>query len=230
MSCKKMIKALVQRLISPSRLDAIKVLVSRVNGGNKYRMASGSELIKGKSVIRHCVFDVRGRNCRIEIADNNYLIGCKILIFADNCIVTIGRDNSINKATFWLEDNGSSINIGNSNNLTGTIQLDAIEGCSINIGNDNLFSSEIQISTGDSHSVVDNATGMRTNPSKNVNIGNHIWVGARTKISKGVNIADDIIIGGYSVVTKSFEKSHCAVAGVPAKIIKGNVSWLYDRI
>lgn len=60
--------------------------------------------------------------------------------------------------------------------------------------------------------------------AKEIFIGDHVWIGNRAMILKGVKIGDGAIIAAGSIVTKDVP-SRCIVAGVPAKIIKENVSW-----
>ena len=60
--------------------------------------------------------------------------------------------------------------------------------------------------------------------AKEINIGKHVWVGNRAMILKGVTIGDGAIIGAGTVVTRDVPAG-CVVVGVPAKIVKENVSW-----
>ncbi|MFI3201320.1 MAG: acyltransferase [Eubacteriales bacterium] len=55
--------------------------------------------------------------------------------------------------------------------------------------------------------------------TKDVVIGNDVWIGARVIILPGVKVGDGCIIGAGSVVTKDVE-SYSVVAGNPAVIIK----------
>ena len=61
-------------------------------------------------------------------------------------------------------------------------------------------------------------------------IGYHVWIGNRAILLKGVHIPNDCIIGTASVVTKRFEEEHVCIAGVPAKIVKRDVSWNPKRL
>lgn len=197
---------------------------------NRIRVRKDTSITLGNSVMRDCVFEVSGRNCRINIADNVSLKNCRFHILGNDCKVEIGPDNFFDGAWFWLEDAESRISIGKDNKFTGDIQLAAIEGTAIFIGNDNLFSRGIQISTGDSHSILDADSRQRINPSGDIVISNHVWVGMDVTICKGVEIGDNVIVGRKSVVTKSVEQTNVAVAGVPAKVVREGVDWDYNRI
>lgn len=54
-------------------------------------------------------------------------------------------------------------------------------------------------------------------------IGNNVTVGTGAKLLGNITIGDNVQIGAGSVVTKSFGDD-CIIAGVPAKIIKQNIS------
>jgi acetyltransferase-like isoleucine patch superfamily enzyme len=60
--------------------------------------------------------------------------------------------------------------------------------------------------------------------AKPITIGNHVWVGNRAMILKGVTIGDGAIIAAGAIVTKNVP-ARSVVGGVPAKVIKENVSW-----
>ena len=55
--------------------------------------------------------------------------------------------------------------------------------------------------------------------TKQVIIGDDVWIGRRVIIMPGVNIGNGVIIGAGAVVTKDVP-DYCIVGGVPAKILK----------
>lgn len=89
----------------------------------------------------------------------------------------------------------------------------------ITIGENVAISHDVTIMDSDHHSI--NGMPVATAPVK---IGNHVWIGTRVTILKGVEIGDGCIIAAGSVVTKSIPANSLA-AGIPAKIIKRNVTW-----
>jgi len=58
--------------------------------------------------------------------------------------------------------------------------------------------------------------------TKEVIIGNNVWIGNNVLILKGVSIGDNAIIAAGSVVTKNVPEGS-VVAGNPAKMIKSGV-------
>ena len=91
---------------------------------------------------------------------------------------------------------------------------------SIEIGEDVAIADEVIIRDSDNHIILREGYQM-TAP---VRIGNHVWIGARAVILKGAKIGDGCIVAAGSLVTKSFP-DNCLIGGVPAKIIKENISW-----
>jgi len=55
-------------------------------------------------------------------------------------------------------------------------------------------------------------------------IGNHVWVGERAEILYNTQIGDGSIIGAMRLV-KSEIANNCIATGVPARVVRKNVSW-----
>lgn len=55
--------------------------------------------------------------------------------------------------------------------------------------------------------------------SKNIEIGDFVWIGANAFVCGGVKIGDNSVIGANSVVTRDVP-ANAIVGGVPAKLIK----------
>lgn len=158
------------------------------------------------------------------------MINSNIQVYGNDCVIIIGENNLLKDSILWLEDRKSSIIIGNDNKFCGKVHIGVVEKTRVTIGNNCLFSSEIYITTTDSHSIIDISTGKRINPSLDVNLGNHVWVGHKATILKGVSIADNTIIGACALVTKSIDEQNTIFAGNPARVVRQNVNWDEHRI
>ncbi len=90
----------------------------------------------------------------------------------------------------------------------------------IEIGHGVAISHDVTIMDSDAHKL--HLEGYVS--TKPIKIGNHVWIGTRATILKGVTIGDGAVIAAGAVVTRNVP-SFCLVAGVPAKIIKRDVSW-----
>lgn len=169
-------------------------------------------------------------NNQIIVGDYSRLNGCTITIRGNNNTIVIGDHCVCNQGEFWIEDNNNMIEIGDDTALCGKIQLAAIDGTRINIGKQCLFSSGIDIRTGDSHSLIKKETKERLNKSRDIMIGNHVWIGTRVTILKGTTVAENCMVGAASLLCKSYTAPNCVLAGVPANEVKHDVDWLAERI
>lgn len=90
----------------------------------------------------------------------------------------------------------------------------------ITIGTNCAIAKEVIIRDFDAHTI--EREGYEV--SKEIMIGNHVWIGNRAIILKGVTIGDGAIIAAGAVVAKDVP-ANTLVAGVPAKVIQEDVVW-----
>lgn len=93
----------------------------------------------------------------------------------------------------------------------------------IEFGKDALLGWNVFVRDGDGHNISEN--GQENSSSKSVKIGDHVWIASFVDILKGVTTGNDCVIACRSCATKSIEGNGVLIAGVPAKIIKRNISW-----
>ncbi|MBM7456315.1 acetyltransferase-like isoleucine patch superfamily enzyme [Oceanisphaera litoralis] len=94
----------------------------------------------------------------------------------------------------------------------------------ITIGKDTLMAWDSLITDADHHHILDKK-GHIINKPQEVNIGDHVWIGARAMILKGVSVPDNCVVGAQSLVTRTFNETNCIIAGNPAKAIKKDINW-----
>jgi len=127
-----------------------------------------------------------------------------------------------------MEDDNNLIEIGRASSMEGQSQLAACEGTAIIVGEDCMFSHQVNFSTTDSHAIED-LTGMRINPAKDIQIGNHVWIGQKTLVLKGSGIADNCIVGACSLVNRNLQDTNSIYAGHPAHKVKEGINWNRER-
>ena len=186
--------------------------------GARFSIGRGSKL--SKCDAHH----VRGYNNRVIVADDSKLNNCEFVFKGNDNTVIIGSRCSISRSSFWISGNGNKIEIGDGTTVGNDCQFAALEGTTLKVGNDCMFSHNIRLRTSDSHSIVD-SKGNRINYSKNIVVGNHVWVGLESLILKGSVIADNSVVAARATVNKQFEQSGCIIAGAPAKQIKEDINW-----
>lgn len=119
---------------------------------------------------------------------------------------------------------GSAVNIGNDVTSTSKIYICAVEQASVTIGDDCMFASSNAVRSDDSHPIFDVNTGVRLNPARNVEIGNHVWLGEHAVVMGGAKIGEGSVIGMSSIV-KGNIPNNCIAAGIPAKVKKVDIAW-----
>lgn len=182
-----------------------------------------------EAYLKKSSISIVGNNNTVIINKNAVLINTNILIMGDNHKIEIGEKCIIKNSGFVFENKGCKIIIKNHTTAEG-IQVAALEfNTSILIGSDCMFSADISIRNSDSHSVIDSTSRKRINFAKDIVIGNHVWIGEGVKIMKGSSVGDNSIIGIGSIVTKDIPNNSMA-AGIPARVIKGNIDWKRERI
>jgi len=210
------------------------VLLSRIYyyfGFNKKKIKGRGNVIKRDcSFLSHCNINIIGDNNTLILNSlggflYNRFHNCHFNIIGSNNVIEIGANSTLLNVTFTMRRNNNEIRVGRDFDCYSSTELAALEGTQIIIGNDALFSANIKFRTGDSHSVLDCQTGVRTNHSKDIVLGDHVWVGNSVFVLKGANIGDHSIIAIGSVVPGKKYPANSIIGGNPAKVIKSNVDW-----
>lgn len=185
--------------------------------------------IHNKGINIKSKFNIEGNNNHVFI-DKGVVLKCvNIYILGNNHCLHIQRDAFLKGTELWFEDNKCKIIIG-ERSFIGPSHIAVTEDDSyISIGADVLISSNVEIRSGDSHSIINIQTSKRINFAQSIQIGNHVWIASSAKIMKGVILGDDSIVSAGSIVTKSMP-SNVLVGGIPARILKENVTWDKKRI
>lgn len=205
--------------------------VYRLIKGNTYRVRGGNNFMIKGVYAAHCHFNISGKDNTIEIIPGiTRMNNCSITIKGCNCKVHIGKDSNLNNCHLYIEDDGGEIFIGKHVTVTGQTNLAVIEGKKIIIGEDCLFSSEISFRVGDSHSILDKETRKRINPSADISIGNHVWIGHSAKVLKGAVVGKNSIIATGAIVTGKHFPNNSIIGGIPGKVLKEGVEWCAERL
>lgn len=212
----------------PQRVKWLMHLFNRTAGLNSVRLR-GNRLSVGAALLRHTKIRVSGVGNTIIVADSSALLHCRIQITGNHNRIEIGKDCVLRQVELVIEDDGNGISIGQGGRLYGPTQLAAIEGTKISVGEDCLFSSGVKIRTGDSHSIVD-MEGNRINPSEDVTIGEHVWLGTDVLCLKGTQVPGHCVVGARALLNHAFSEENCVLAGSPAQIVKTGVDYLCKRL
>ncbi|MBQ2854112.1 MAG: hypothetical protein IJE81_01415 [Oscillospiraceae bacterium] len=193
------------------------------------KTGDNNRIIAPCALLKQVDIRIKGSNNTIIVEDFAQLKGTSIYINGSGNTITVGGWSYLGGTDLFIEDDGGSIAIGSRTKFLGKTHLAVIEGTAITIGEDCLFSSDIQLRTGDSHSVLD-LRGCRINASRDIVIGDHVWVGTGAFLTKGAAVAPHSIVGARAMVTKAFDEPNCSLAGVPARVVRTGVDWSIRRI
>jgi acetyltransferase-like isoleucine patch superfamily enzyme len=132
-------------------------------------------------------------------------------------------DNTIG-GSINFKDAGGVLLVGHRSTANHMDVLLAGRDRMVTLGEDCMLATGITLRTSDSHSVIDLLEDRAINPVDDVQIEQHVWLGARVTVMKGVRIGRGSIVGGGSFVTRDVPPFSLAV-GTPARVVKQNVSW-----
>lgn len=153
----------------------------------------------------------------------------KLHFYGNNHHLIIDKGVVFRQGVIWFEDNGCEMRIGSKTTIMDAHLAVVEDNRKLIIGKDCMLSSGIYISTTDSHSIIDIESGKRTNPSADIVIGNHVWVGRNVTIRKGCTIGCNSIIGGNTVVTKD-APANAIIVGIPGRVVKTGCTWNRTRL
>ncbi|MHA6533610.1 acyltransferase [Paenibacillus sp. BAC0078] len=134
----------------------------------------------------------------------------------------------------------NNIKIGNNVTIYPDVLFwgdgEIVIGNNVDIGKDTVIFSHNKVSIGDNTSIaaqcfiIDSNHGFERNKlireqplnSKEIIIGEDVWIASGCKIIKGAEIKDGSVIGAMSLVNSLIDENTIAV-GVPAKVIKRRI-------
>lgn len=183
-----------------------------------------------KVIFKKVLFQINGNDNTIIIGKYARISDTKFIVYGSGHEVIIGDNVILDGVNLVFEDHNCKIVIGSNTVIYHHTHIAAVEPYStVEIGSDCLFSSYVDIRTTDSHSIIDLDTKKRINYGKNVVIKDHVWLGTHATVLKGVTIEHDSVVGMKSLVTRDIP-CNCVAGGIPAKILKQNITWQPERI
>ena len=154
------------------------------------------------------------------------LSNCHIAIHGNNNRVIIEGGVGTKDLTIYCGNENCLVYVKEDAQFAGKTELAVMEGTKIEVGRDCLFSANITLRAGDSHSVIDAETGTRINKSKDIIIGDHVWIGNTVIITKGTVIEENSVVATGAVVAGKTYPRNSAIAGNPAKVVKEGINWI----
>lgn len=173
---------------------------------SKIRINGANNIIESHGTISTSRLYIEGQNNSLYIADGCSIRNSSISISGTDCEIRIEK-----------------------NTTTGEVMLVCMgRNNFIHIGAECMIADKVDIWASDTHPIFDTEKRL-LNPSRPINIGNHVWLGRYVKILKGASIGDGAVVGMNSVVTKDV-KPNSLNAGNPCRCLKENITWARDHI
>lgn len=177
------------------------------------------------SISKRIKLNDKGKGNSIEWGKRFYYDKVYVTFNGNNNHIFIGNDcRFMQTSHLYVQGDGNVIVIGNNVSFDQNVGILAADGTKVTIGDGCMFAEGVRIRTSDQHPIYDCDSNMVVNASKDVKIGNNVWLGAYVIINKGVTIKNDCVVGIGSIVTKDVD-SNCIAVGIPARIIKNNIYW-----
>lgn len=187
--------------------NEVNVAILKAMGITEYLDEQNNKIMLGNTTSDKIVIRYHNAiNSHIAIEDVRVSKRLQVDIYGNNGRIKIGKKTSIYDGVMQVTTNGS-----------------------IEIGEMCLLSDSIGLYQNDNHLIFDKVTGKRINQNKNIQIGNHVWVGNEVVLLAGAVIPDNCIIGSRTVTSRAFDEKNAVIAGQPAKIIRKNVVWARDE-
>lgn len=186
-------------------------------------IADGNQLIGHRPAKYIGTFDIvwKGGGSVVEIGENVTFSLVKLAFPNGGGRITVESGATI-KGRLEVSG-GGSILVGEDSFLNRVCDFRGGEGAAVVIGKRCLFSN-VKVMTSDMHSILDIASGKRTNPAAGIVIEDDVWLAEDVKIAKGVRIGSGSVIAAGSLVTRSIPPLSIA-AGRPARVLRSGVSW-----
>lgn len=204
-------------------LNRLVAIAYRIAGRTVFFKRNNNELNASLAYLWKVKFNIQGKNNRIVMGRGVRIKNTTINIYGDNNILILDDYARIHNSTFVLHQNGCKIQVGKYSSAESALFAAVEHNSEISIGEDCMISTDVELRTSDSHKIY-SSDGVRINPKRNINIGNHVWIGAHANVLKGVTLHDGSIVGFGSIVTKDIPE-RCIAAGNPARIVKNDVLW-----
>lgn len=220
---RKTIKDIIYR---HDKLNSFMTLLFQFFGLRKTNKGKNNKILNQSTVIMKTKVQFIGSNNKIIFGENSVIKKSLIEITGDYNSIFIGDHVHLNDVHISIGDNENVVRIGDKTTINPRAYIRSSEGGQINIGKDCMFASDVTFRNGDSHAILNLDTGKRINKGKDINIGDHVWLGQKVTITKGVVIKDNSVVGIGSLVNKTFMEEGIILGGVPAKVLKNNITWL----
>jgi len=185
----------------------------------------GNEIIWSADPIPDTNIVFTGRDNTVRVHPDARIGRLSVQFDCDNGTFEIGSSRGVPAFSATVRvGQDSTVSIGDNVSTTAVAGISATEGTAVRIGQDCMLAIGIQLRADDGHPIFDVGTGARVNVSRDIIVGDHVWIGYNASILGGVRIGDGAVIGLGAVVTRDVPNNAVA-AGNPARVVRTNIAW-----
>lgn len=178
--------------------------------------------VEAPNDLQNVHVEFTGKNNKLVIYPNSKIRNTKIIFTANNGICLI-QSYCYYKGTLRIGQE-CLIVLGARVSCTNPCAIYTAEKTYAIIGDDTMIASSVTFRCEDAHAIYDVTSGDRLNMSKNIIIGEHVWVADNANILSNTFIGDGSVIGTKALV-KGHHHNNSLIVGIPSKSIKNNIAW-----
>ena len=135
------------------------------------------------SSLENSTVSFNGTGNILFVEDGVKLSKSTIKFMGNNCLVYLKKSSRVFMVQIDVYNN-STVYVGGGNYFNGPLHISASEEKNVIVGDDGLYSFDIWVRTADPHLIYSTETHERTNPSRSVFIGDHVWIGQSAIVLK----------------------------------------------
>lgn len=177
--------------------------------------------VHAPSGLNNVTVKFSGKNNKLVISNASKVNNTKIEFYHDNGTCLIGPNSY---KGFLRIGSECLIIVGARVSCTNATAILTAEKTYAIVGDDTMIATSTSIRCEDAHAIYSVNSGERLNPSRNVVIGEHVWIADHATVLSNTYIGAGSIIGARSVVKGKFP-NNSLIVGVPSKVVKKDVAW-----
>lgn len=185
----------------------------------------GNRIVWSGDAIPNTRITFTGHNNLLRIEQGARIGSLSVQFDCDNGYMEVGSSSGVPAFSATVRvGQDSRVIVGRNVSTTGAVGISATEGTTVSLGEDCMIAIGVQIRADDGHPIFDVHSGTRVNVSRDITIGEHVWLGYNSAVLGGVSVGHGAVVGLGAVVTRDVPNNAVA-AGNPARTVRTDIAW-----